>query len=440
MDQGESSNQRSKVPRQSPQVIWSGPNLKKGEEDNGNGVKRIRAIEGNGEWQNGTDENSNVEGSYNLEEYVEKCSKQKIIYERKRRSCSDGGYNTKLPADAKPTLYLLKNGKGFKESKPKYLLSYIVKIRFDDKTINTKGAQREAFLDSCIEEFKEYYEYPKGCGPERGDRVVRAQLKKNWKHIINPEKARLMAHVNELLESGHPEEDIDIREMKPHYFSQRAWNSLCAYWGIPQFITRAGVCLGWFYSVSLKGMGEIDVEREAKGEEPIGEDECLGVVYDPSEPVVKNLQDKIKMLLAAQAESTPELSPDDQPPSPQTRKEIQRKKGLEVLIRVKPPKKGSIFLHPRKMLPELIGAAEATQLINREASKNAQARANIPDEICLRMVMILDEVKHMVQSLPMREESPVDKAALVDGTKAVIVDGMDNFEDEDPHAHFYLLD
>lgn len=35
-----------------------------------------------------------------------------------------------------------------------HLLSYIVKIIFDDKTINIKGAQREAFLDRCIEEFK----------------------------------------------------------------------------------------------------------------------------------------------------------------------------------------------------------------------------------------------------------------------------------------------
>ncbi|XP_074322079.1 uncharacterized protein LOC141659202 [Apium graveolens] len=308
-----------------------------------------------------------------------------------------------------------------------------------------------------------------------------------------------MAHVNELLKSGYREEEIDIKELKPHYFSQRAWNSLCAYWGTPRFETRskngkrARKMVEFTSCTGAKSFDqrreEIDAEREARGEDPIGKEEFLGTVYDPSEPVVKNLQEKMKTLLAAKAES-PELSSGDQPPSPRTRKEIRRKKELEVLIQAKPPNKGIIFLHPCETLPELIGAEKASQWISREMSRNSQVRASVPDEICLRMVKILDEMKEMVQSLPMREvkqsvldenvrnlaaaafsdpsqhvlqayyahaaisllplvlkdndkiiaeESLVEKDTAVDGTKAVKVDDMDDFENEDPLAHMYPL-
>lgn len=44
-----------------------------------------------------------------------------------------------------------------------------------------------------------------------------------------------MIDVNEYLKSGYRASDIDIKEMKPHYFSQRAWNSTCEHWGTPEF-------------------------------------------------------------------------------------------------------------------------------------------------------------------------------------------------------------
>ncbi|KAL8117782.1 hypothetical protein AgCh_015615 [Apium graveolens] len=187
---------------QAHQVTWSSPNSKKGNGDKGKGNKRARTNEWDGEGQNSSAEESDGEGSYNLEEYIEKCSKQKIINERKRRSCSDGVYNTKPAPDAKPTLHLLNNGKGFMESKSKHLLSFIMKITFDYKTIDTKVAQREAFLDGCIEEFK-----------------------------------------------------------------------------------------------------EIDAEREARGEDPIAEEEFLGTVYNPSAPVMKNLQTRHPLITSVKVYS-----------------------------------------------------------------------------------------------------------------------------------------
>lgn len=68
----------------------------------------------------------------------------------------------------------------------------------------------------------------------------------------------------------------------------------------------------------------------------------------------------MKKVCAAQAESTIELSPGDQPLSPTTQKENQRMNDLVVLIEAKPSKKRIVFLHPRETLPELIGVEEAT--------------------------------------------------------------------------------
>lgn len=64
-------------------------------------------------------------------------------------------------------------------------------------------------------------------------------MKRNFKHFLNPEKKRLMKHVNELLETGYSEKVINIETMKPHYYSQRAWNAICHHWGTPVFQTRS---------------------------------------------------------------------------------------------------------------------------------------------------------------------------------------------------------
>lgn len=103
------------------------------------------------------------------------------------------------------------------------------------------------------------------------------------------------------------------------------------------------------------------------------------------------------------AELTNEMSPTDQPPSPRTKKATQWKKDLIVMIQSRPPKKGKIILHPHETVPELIGAREATQWMKNETTKKSQATINVPDEIYLIMSTILDEVRQMVRSLPMRE-------------------------------------
>ncbi|KAK1382664.1 hypothetical protein POM88_020399 [Heracleum sosnowskyi] len=198
-------------------VTWAGPHSKKGKGNKGNKSKTVRTS-GVG------DEESHIEGTYEVGE-----SSQKIIFERKRRNCCEGDYPRKPLVNARPTVYFLKNQKGFKAPKPKKTLSYIVRTKWDEYTVYTKGAKREAVYNSCINTFKEYYAYPGNYEPEDGDSVVRAHLKRNFKQYLGTEMARLVKKVNICLDAGYVESEIDIKELRPHYLSQPAWNSICEY-------------------------------------------------------------------------------------------------------------------------------------------------------------------------------------------------------------------
>ncbi|KAK1353668.1 hypothetical protein POM88_052033 [Heracleum sosnowskyi] len=315
-------------------VPWAGPKRKKSK---GKDQGSKKASGGGGEAHKGSDEESYVKGSWEVGE-----SNREVVFERKRRSCSEGDYPNKPPPDAKPTVRFIKNGKGLTAAKPKKTVAHIVRMKWDENTLKTKGAKREEFYNTCINSFKDYYEYPKNYLPENGDRVL----------------------------------------LNPHYFSQRTWNAICDHWGTPQFALRSK--LGQKARLKLEFTSrtwaipyeqrreEIDEEREEKGDMPITDEEFLTRVYDPNDPAVKYLQEKMKNARSSQDDSTVDLSPTDQPPSPRTQMEINRKKDVIATMHARPPKKGRIILHPQ-------------------------------DTFYRMMSTIVDEVRQMVHSLPMRE-------------------------------------
>lgn len=63
-------------------------------------------------------------------------------------------------------------------------------MNWDENTHKTKGADREAFYDHCLNEFKKYYAYPKGYDEGVGDRAVKEFVKRNWKSLPYQEKDR----------------------------------------------------------------------------------------------------------------------------------------------------------------------------------------------------------------------------------------------------------
>ncbi|KAK1375588.1 hypothetical protein POM88_031781 [Heracleum sosnowskyi] len=385
-------------------VPWAGPKSKKSK---GNDQGRSKKTSGGGgEAHKGSDEESHVKGSWEVGN-----TSQQIIFERKRRSCSEGDYPKKPPPDAKPTLRFTKNGKGFRAAKPKKTLGHIVRMKWDENTLKAKGAKREEFYNTCINSFKDYYEYPKNYLPENGDRVVRAHLKRNFRSYLNKEKERLEDKVNNLLDCGY--RDIDIKILNPHYFSQRTWNAICDHWGTPQFAMRSE--LGQKARLKLEFTSrtgaipyeqrreEIDEEREDKGEMPITDEEFLTMLYDPNDPAVKDLQEKMKNARSSQDDSIVELSQTDQPPSPHTQMEIYRIKDIISTMQARPPKKGRIILHPQDTVGELIGVYEATRWTNQPKIDNCHDSVALPDKFYQMMSTILDEVRQMIRSLPMRE-------------------------------------
>ncbi|KAL8132437.1 hypothetical protein AgCh_008075 [Apium graveolens] len=277
-DEDTNENDNDELSDNDDLVVWAGPKSRKGKEDMGG-------------------EESFVEGTKEVGE-----SSRKIIFERKRRNCSEGDYSRKSAPDARPTIHFLLNEKGFLKNTPKKTLGHIVRMKFDEDTIWTKGASREAFYNSCIKNFKEYYAYPFPYDDEDGDQVVRAYLHRNWKSYLGAERSRLVDKVKQLLECGYTENDFNIRDegLKPYYYSQRTWNSMCDYWEDESFknmSTNSQIARSKVEFVSRSGAKsfeqrrqEINEEREARGELPISEDEFMGMVYDPTQPVVQNLQ------------------------------------------------------------------------------------------------------------------------------------------------------
>ncbi|KAK1381830.1 hypothetical protein POM88_019565 [Heracleum sosnowskyi] len=377
-------------------VQWAGPNSRKGKSSKAKGSKTVT-----------------VSGGCDEESFVEPEFPQRITYERKRRSCSEGHYSKKPPINARPTVHFVKL-KTIVEPDVKHTLQHIVRIKWDENTINTKGSNREAFYDGCIQKFQEYYKYPDGYEIPQGDRIVRAHLKKNFKQYLAAEKSRLVKHLREIVKSGYTESEIDVELLKPHYYSQRAWNSICEYWGTIQFETRlvhgqkARKMVEFTPRTGAisydKRREDIDSEREANGEMPILDDEFMGLVYDPSEPAVIELQEKVRKV---RSELTLEEESTDEPPSPCTQKELYRKKDVIATMQARPPNRGRILLRPQSTVGELLGAREAAQWVSSKEKTSSHDNA-VADEIYSRMSTILDEVRQMVSSLPMREVKKSD--------------------------------
>ncbi|KAL8119352.1 hypothetical protein AgCh_016758 [Apium graveolens] len=180
---------------------------------------------------------------------------------------------------------------------------------------------------------QEYYAYPFPYDDEDGDQVVRAYLHRNWKSYLGVERSRLVDKVKQLLECGYTEKDFNITDegLKPYYYSQRTWNSMCDYWEDESFKNMST-------NSQIARSKEINEEREARGELPISEDEFMGMVYDPTQPVVQNLQEKIKKM---RVELAPEFELLEEPTSPRSLKEFNQKKEVIVLARARSPRKGS---------------------------------------------------------------------------------------------------
>ncbi|XP_074324222.1 uncharacterized protein LOC141661134 isoform X1 [Apium graveolens] len=253
-------------------------------------------------------------------------------------------------------------------------------MKFDDETIWTRGASREAFYSSCIKNFKKYYAYPFPYDEEDGDQVVRSYLHRNWKSYLSAERGQLVEKVKHLLEAGYTEKDFNIRDegLKPYSYSQRTWNSMCDYWEAEkfkklstngqnarskvEFVSRSGA-KPFEQRRQVAFFPEINEKRAGKGELPISEDEFMEIAYNPTQPAVQDLQKKMKK---ARIELAPEFELIEEPSSPRAQREFYKKKEIIVLTKARFPRKGKINLYPQNTLAELLGPWDALQVIKKQ--------------------------------------------------------------------------
>ncbi|KAK1355876.1 hypothetical protein POM88_049132 [Heracleum sosnowskyi] len=325
-----------------------------------------------------------------------------VRFERAKRSCCVGDYNKRPATEADREIVHFIEGRIIKEPKKKKTLSYIV---------------------------KKYYAYPKGCELE-GDRAVREYVKRNWKSLPYQEKARAERDASDARRGGLT--TATRHTFRPHYFSQRTWDSLNRYWESDLFKERsikAKKARDQLEHQHYSGAMPFDERREeleAKNQGPISEMEFMDYVYHFDSPADLKFKEDMERVRASQStQATPEELTLDPPPSPATLKKIHRKNELSLTIQARPPKKGRALLHPRQTVAEVLGAYKAAELTQSTQSSCAHSQ-QLSDHALDLVVRVSGEVHLMVHSLEMTE---VPRALLNERMHHLATQAFPNQED-----------
>ncbi|KAK1372681.1 hypothetical protein POM88_028876 [Heracleum sosnowskyi] len=325
-----------------------------------------------------------------------------VRFERAKRSCCVGDYNKRPATEADREIVHFIDGRNIKEPKKKKTLSYIV---------------------------KKYYAYPKGCEVE-GDRAVREYVKRNWKSLPYQEKARAERDASDARRGGLT--TATRHTFRPHYFSQRTWDSLNRYWESDLFKERsikAKKARDQLEHQHYSGAMPFDERREeleAKNQGPISDMEFMDYVYHFDSPADLKFKEDMERVRASQStQATPEELTLDPPPSPTTLKKIHRKNELSLTIQARPPKKGRALLHPRQTVAEVLGAYKAAELTQSTQSSRARSQ-QLSDHALDLVVRVSGEVHLMVHSLEMTE---VPRALLNERMHHLATEAFPNQED-----------
>ncbi|KAK1382953.1 hypothetical protein POM88_020688 [Heracleum sosnowskyi] len=342
-----------------------------------------------------------------------------IRFGRAERSICDGDYKKK-PKNGEPKLGVVTfiNKKNIKQARYKRTLKAIVRNNWEFDTAKEKGRAREAFLNTCIEEFKEYYDYPREHRDDivkvlEGDAVVRKHLKTNLKYYMNgwksaADKRVAKAHANGIMSANR-------RTCAPYYLSESAWDGLNEYWESETFSKMSEIGRENIMASEIKhcsGAKPFDQRYEASsfysydGEMEEKSQKRLTVLekFDASYKKKGLVEEMGRKLKDAVERATHEDNSQDTPPSLAS----QRKREVELLLEVCPPKKNKVIMFPRHTLPELIGMDEAAKWTTSQSTP-----ACIPERVSESAYSIigkvLTEVTNMVEAL---EEIEVTRTRL----------------------------
>ncbi|KAK1401145.1 hypothetical protein POM88_000750 [Heracleum sosnowskyi] len=360
-----------------------------------------------------------------------------IKFARDSRSICDGDYKKK-PTLGEPKLGVVTfiNKKNIKEPHYKKTLKAIVRMRWDYDTAKQKGRARETFLNECIEEFKEYYEYPPECNGDKvkemeGDAVVRKHLKNNIKSYTNGWKSDGLMRVDEAHAKG--DTTSNLRSCAPYYLSESAWNGLVDYWETERFSKmsengRVNVKKSEInHSSGAKPFDQRYEELEKKNKKPLTILEKFDVSYKKNGQV-EEIGKKLKVVVErtmqegnSQEDNFQEGCYQNVTPSPGS----QRKREVELLLEVCPPKKGKVLMFPRHTLPEILGLDGAAKYTTSQSTLS-RSPERIPERAYSMIGKVMTEVTNMVEAI---EEIEVTRARLDEEVQKLATRAYPNGED-----------
>ncbi|KAL8097294.1 hypothetical protein AgCh_030431 [Apium graveolens] len=375
--------------------------------------------QGRGNGEADPQEENDAEGSDEEQEDDDAGQSDGVLtFGRAQRSICDGDYKKK-PQLGQPKLGVVTfiNGKNIKEARYKKTIRAIVRNNWEFDTVKEKGRAREAFLNKCIEEFKEYYEYQPEYKVDKikelaGDAVVRNHLKANLKCYINAWKTDAYNRVKE----AHARGDTSAarRTCPPYYLSEPAWEGLCDYWETETF-SKLSENVGENDKKSdikhSSGAKPFDqryeakfslymMELEKKLEKPLTLLEKFDVSYK-KKGKVEEIGRKLKEVVER---ATEEGNSQDATLSLAN----QRKRDVELLLEVCPPKKGKFKMFPRHTLTELVGIDEVSKYTTSQSSLVCIPE-RIPKSAYSIIGKVLTDVTNMVKAI---EEIEVTRAKL----------------------------
>ncbi|KAK1400377.1 hypothetical protein POM88_010240 [Heracleum sosnowskyi] len=327
------------------------------------------------------------------------------IFGRAPCSICDGDYKKK-PMLGQPKLGVVTfiNKKNIKEAHYKKTLKAIVRTRWDFDTAKQKGRARETFLNECIEEFKDFYEYPPKFSGDKikeleGDSVVKKHLKTNLRCYMNGWKTDGLTRVEEARKKGDTR--ASLLNCPPYYLSEPAWNGLVEYWEIEGFSKMSENGKANVKKAEIKhcsGAKPFDhryEELEEKSKKPLTVLEKFDVSYK-KKGQVEEIARKLKEVVERNAQEG--TSQDDTSENAALSPGSQRKREVELLLEVCPPKKGRVIMFPRHTLPELLGIDGASKYTTSKSS-SACIPQRIPERAYSIIGKVMTEVTNMVEAI-----------------------------------------
>ncbi|KAK1404241.1 hypothetical protein POM88_003846 [Heracleum sosnowskyi] len=340
------------------------------------------------------------------------------IFGRAPRSICDGDYKKK-PMLGQPKLGVVTfiNKKNIKEAHYKKTLKAIVRTRWDFDTAKQKGRARETFLNECIEEFKnlyfksfntsvckDFYEYPPEFSGDKikeleGDSVVKKHLKTNLRCYMNGWKTDGLTRVEEARKKGDTR--ASLLNCPPYYLSEPAWNGLVEYWETEGFSKMSENGKANVKKAEIKhcsGAKPFDhryEELEEKSKKPLTVLEKFDASYK-KKGQVEEIARKLKEVVERNAQEG--TSQDDTSENAALSPGSQRKREVELLLEVCPPKKGRVIMFPRHTLPELLGIDGASKYTTSKSS-SACIPQRIPERAYSIIGKVMTEVTNMVEAI-----------------------------------------